>query len=259
MDFIQENKEKDTEGLETFFNLLNPVEHYNDQQAIKIISDINDSTMNVGISFLENSQKQIISKNNSINEIDNNTSLLYNYIYSIFITILVVIILGIITYLKNVLNMNEYMYMTLIVLVIVSYIFYIFYLFNIMYVQNSINKILTYLRTGRFEVSTITLGKLPQSVYIQELCKKKKALEQTKLQHTESIFGTNEEDNSESSMLKNGTYKANIPNKVNDAYFYNDNNAPNLQYYPLVTSNKYSILNVDADITMPSVRNTNRL
>lgn len=252
MDFIEENTEN-TEGLETFFNLLNPVEHYNDKEAIKIISDINDATMNAGISFLENSQKQIISKNNSINEIDNNTSLLYNYIYSIFITILVVIILGIITYLKNVLNMNEYMYMTLIVLVIVSYIFYIFYLFNIMYVQNSINKILTYLRTGRFEVSTITLGKLPQSVYIQELCKKKKALEQTNLQQI------GQEDNSESSMLKNGTYKANIPNKVNDAYFYNDNNAPNLQYYPLVTSNKYSILNVDADITMPSVRNTNRL
>lgn len=252
MDFIDKNKEK--ESLETFFNLLNPIhENYSTTEALQILSNINDNEINDGVGLLENTEKRIISKNNSIDEINNNTSLLYNYIYSIFITILVVIILGIITYLKNVLNMNESMYMILIILILVSYIFYIFYLFDIMFVQNSINKILTFLRTGKFEISVPTLGKLPHSVYVQELCKKKKALAQSNLQQVV------EEDNSESSMLKNGTYKANIPNKVNDALFYNDNNAPNLQYSPVISSNKFSIVNIDADSNMSSMRTTSRL
>lgn len=248
MNFTEENKEK--ESLETFFHLLNPIqENYSTDESLKILSDINDDEINTGLLFLESSQKQIISKNNSINEINNNTSLLYNYIYSIFITILIVIILGIVTYLKNVLNMNESIYMTLVILIIVSYIFYIFYLFDIMYVQNSINKILTFFRTGQFEISAPTLGKLPYSVYVQELCKKKKALAQTNLQ---------EEDDSESSMLKNGKYKPTIPNKTNNAFFYNDNNAPNLQYFPVVTNSKFSIINVDSD-NKDNIRKTNRL
>lgn len=252
MSFIEENKEK--ESLETFFNLLNTnQDNFSTQQSLDIISKINDAEISTGVGFLESSEKQIISKNNSINEINNNTSLLYNYIYSIFITILVVIILGIITYLKNVLNMSESMYMTLIILVLVSYIFYIFYLFDIMYVQNSINKILTFFRIGQFEISVPTLGKLPHSVYIQELCKKKKALAQTNLQQV------GEEDDSESSMLKKGKYKPNIPNRTNNALFYNDNNAPNLQYFPVVTSNKFSIINVDADSNIRNIRNTTRL
>jgi hypothetical protein len=252
MSFIEENKEK--ESLETFFNLLNTnPENFTPQESLNIISQINDAHISAGIDFLESNEKQIISKNNSIDEMNNNTSLLYNYIYSIFITILIVIILGIVTYLKNVLNMSESIYMTLVILIIVSYIFYIFYLFDIMYVQNSINKILTFFRTGQFEISAPTLGKLPHSVYVKELCKKKKALAQTNLQQV------GEEDNSESSMLKKGTYKPTIPTKTNDALFYNDNNAPNLQYFPVVSTNKFSIINVDADSNIRSVRNTNRL
>ncbi len=248
MDFTKENE--NTESLETFFNLLNPIhETMDNNQATALISNINDAQINSGIGFLEDLQKQIISKNNSIQELDNNTSLLYNYIYTIFITILIVIILGIITYVKNILNISESMYMTLVILVILSYVFYIFYLFNIMYVQDSINKIITFIRTGRFEISGVTFGKLPHSTYVQELCKKKKALP--------SIY--TEEDNSESGMLKSGNYKAKIPDTINNALFYNDNNAPNLQYFPVVTGNKFSIVNVDSDSTTNSVRNTTRL
>ncbi len=248
----ENENENENKTLETFFNLLNPnnnIEHYSINEASQILSNINDAEINSGVQLLETSQKQIISKNNSIDELNNNTTLLYSYIYSIFITILVVIILGIITYLKNILNINENMYMILVLFVIISYICYIFYLFDIMYVKNSITKIITFFRTGRFEINSVTLGKLPASAYVQELCKKKKALKQNIM----------EDEDSESNMLKSGKYKAKIPNTTNNAYFYNDNNAPNLQYSPVVTNSKFSIINVDADNVKDSKRLTNRL
>ena len=242
MSYILEEKEM---KLETFFNLLNQddsIEHYNETESSRKISDYQDNQMNIGLQYLENSEKQIISKNNSIHEINNNTSLLYNYIYTIFITILVIILLGVITYLKNVLNINENMYMTLIFLTLLSYIFFIMYLFNIMYTKDSIQKIINFIRTGRFEFGEITLGKLPQSVYIQQLCKKKKALESTSFEESKSVSP--------------------IPN-IDDKnhYFYNDNNAPKQQILPNISNNdaKFVIYNVDADISNRQFLNTSRL
>ncbi len=237
------NNIEENESLETFFNLLNPnKENYENKESHEILSNINDTIINNGLVYLEDSQKQIISKNNSINELNNNTSLLYNYIYSIFITILVLIILGIITYIKN--TLNENIYMTLVILVILSYLFYIMYLFNIMYVQNSVNKILTFIRTGQPEVGKITLGKLPKSAYIKELCKKKKALE------------TNTEN---SSNIKKDTSSELSTKYKNDAYYYNDNNAPKQQLYPAVKSNKFMIYNVDSDDNSRTFIKTSRL
>ncbi len=253
MEIHKINSENDS--LETFFQLLNTDGRDTDkikEDYTDILSQIQDNEINYGVQFLENSEKQIISKNNSIDELNKNTSLLYNYIYSIFITILVVILLGITTYLKNVLNISENMYMVLVTFILASYLFYIFYLFNIMYVQNSIDKILVFFRTGRFEINKVTLGKVPHSVYVQELCKKKKALTQPDLE---------EEDTSESSMLKNGKYKAKIPNTTNNALFYNDNNSPNQQIFPVINDKdaKFKIYNVDADISMRQTYNTSRL
>ncbi len=243
------NEFENKKELETFFNLLNPnIEHYNSSTAFDRISEINDIQINAGLENLEYSEKQIVSKNNSINELNNNTSLLYNYIYSIFITILVIIILGIITYLKNVLNINENMYMTLIILTLLSYIFYIMYLFNVMYIQDSINKIINFIRTGRFEFGEIKLGKIPQSVYIQQLCKKKKALE-----------ALEEEDQNMNSKLMNGSKFLDSINTDNDAYFYNDGNAPKQQLLPNVTNNKFEIYNVDADMNRRNLIKTTRL
>jgi hypothetical protein len=264
------NLENENENeLETFFNLLNPntistististtseeynnLEHYNNTQAINKISEINDNIINNGVQFLEASEKQIVSKNNTINEVNNNTSLLYNYIYTIFITILVIIILGIITYLKQVLNLNENMYMVLIVLTILSYIFYVMYLFNIMYTQESINKIFNFIRTGQFELGPINLGKVPQSVYIQQLCKKRKALETT-----------TQQDSTDSSLINNNVFKAPRPN-VDDknALFYNDHNSPKQQLFPVIPTKdiKYMIHNVDADISKRQLIPTSRL
>jgi hypothetical protein len=256
------NLENENENeLETFFNLLNPnaiseeyntLEHYNNTQAINKISEINDNIINDGVQFLETSEKQIVSKNNTINEVNNNTSLLYNYIYTIFVTILVIIILGIITYLKQILNLNENMYMVLIILTILSYLFYIMYLFNIMYTQESINKIFNFIRTGQFELGPINLGKVPQSVYIQQLCKKQKALETT-----------SQQDNStDSSLINNNVLKAPRPN-VDDknALFYNDHNSPKQQLFPVIPTKdiKYMIHNVDADVSKRQLIPTSRL
>ncbi len=253
------NNFKNENELETFFNLLNPIVEHADSfsantqnfsdQALDKISTINDALININNRELEFSEKQVVSKNNSIDEINNNTSLLYNYIYSIFITILVIIILGIITYLKNILNINENMYMTLIILTLLSYIFYIMYLFNIMYIQNSINKIINFIRTGRFELGEIKLGKVPQSVYIQQLCKKKKALEALE----------EEGENINSKLMSGSKFLASIPATDNNAYFYNDGNAPKHQILPNVSDNKFAIYNVDADMGTRSLIKTTRL
>ncbi len=256
MNYNLENKNENE--LETFFNLLNPnttesenMEHYNNNEASVKISEINDNIINDGVQFLETSEKQIVSKNNTINEVNNNTSLLYNYIYTIFVTILVIIILGIITYLKQILNLNENMYMVLIILTILSYLFYIMYLFNIMYTQESINKIFNFIRTGQFEFGAVTLGKVPQSVYIQQLCKKQKALETT-----------SQQDSTDSSLINNSVFKAPRPN-VDDknALFYNDHNSPNQQLFPVIPVQdiKYMIHNVDADISRRQLIPTSRL
>lgn len=257
MSNILENELENENNLETFFNLLNTNQEnfnasdYNTTNSLSKISKYQDNEINSGIQYLETSEKQIVSKNNSINEVNENTSLLYNYIYTIFITILVIIILGIITYLKNVLNMNESMYMILIILTILSYVFYIMYLFNIMYVQESVNKIINFIRTGRFEIGGINLGKVPQSVYIQELCKKQKVLKSV----------TSEENNNEM-LIKNNKSLAPIPN-VDDKnhYFYNDNNAPKQQLYPVIKNKdaQYGIENVDADMNIRNIINTSRL
>ncbi len=260
MSYSLENENE--KELETFFNLLNPnqennindsmlIEHYNTTESINKISTYQDNEINNGIQFLETSEKQIVSKNNSINEVNENTSLLYNYIYTIFITILVIIILGIITYLKSVLNINENTYMILIIFTILSYLFYVMYLFNIMYAQESINKIMNFIRTGSFELGTVNLGKVPQSVYIQQLCKKQKALATATLQ---------EEDNE--ILIKDGKSLASIPN-VDDKnhYFYNDNNAPKQQLYPIIKNSdaSYAIEIVDSDINRRNIINTSRL
>ncbi len=244
--------QNDNLELETFFTLLNPEENIEHltlaEDSIQKISIIDDINVNMNINNLETTQKQIISKNNSIDELTNNTSLLYNYIYTIFITILVIIVLGIITYLKSILNINENMYMTLIILTLLSYIFYILYLYNIMYVKDSINKIINFIRTGRFEIGKIKFGKVPQSVYIQQLCKKKEALIQL----------YEEEDNNIHSKLINGKELIKtLPE--NNGYYYNDNNAPKQQMLPLVTSSTFSIYNVDADNNSKAIVKTTHL
>jgi hypothetical protein len=96
-----------------------------------------------------------------------------------------------------------------------------------MYVKNSITKIITFFRTGRFEINSVTLGKLPTSAYVQELCKKKKALKQNIM----------EEEDSESNMLKSGKYKAKIPNTTNNAYFYNDKTTKNNKLFSISYDN----------------------
>ncbi len=236
---LQNENENENENLtlETFFDLLHPekklnIEHYDDNTSVQIISNINDAIMNNGLNELENSKKQIISKNNSIYELQQNTSLIYNYIYSIFLFIFVIILLGIITYLK--VKMSQNMYQILIIFVILSYIFYVMYLFNIMYVKDGISKIIHLIRYGRFESEKVILNKLPQSLYMKELCKKKKSLE---IAEEDDIY----------SLMKKGTYKPPIPNTKNNAYVYNDNNAPNLQLYPEPKGDKFKINYVDSD------------
>ncbi len=235
---------------ENFFTLLNNNNDLIESYDNETLSKIDDNLVNKGIDYLEQISRQVVSKDNSVNELTENTSLYYRYIYSIFMALLIILILGIVTYLKSAFNISENTYLLIIIFIILTYIFYVMYLFNIMYVKDSINKILHFFRTGRFEIGTVKLGNMPKSVYMQQLCKKRQELE--------DVLDEEDFEKIDPKSLSKTDYLANITN-TNNAYVYNDNTAPNLQLYPRPTSNKFMIYNADSNLNESPYTNTNRL
>ncbi len=176
---------------------------------------------------LAGKELDVIVKTNAIQDVQNDTNKLYKHIYVIIMGILVVVVLGVVTFMKP--FMTDKVYKYIIMIVLLSYFFYILYLYNIMYVQDGINKIITFLQTGKIDISAeIDLNKVPKNVYLQQLCQKKRSLEDSQSSDENNDSQSSTLDSMDSSRAKE------LLDKIgpNDKYFYNDNNAPKQQLYP---------------------------
>ncbi len=176
--------------------------------------------------ILDNVESKITSNKLSVQELTNNTEETYRIIYVIFITILVLVLLGVFTYIKNILSMSDKIYMTFVAFILVSYLFYIMYLYNWMYAKDSINKLNNYIKYGKFDVDINIDLKMPLSMYVANECKKRNALKNAK------IVSEDEDIEEESRFIKSSDFRKKLPDN-RDVGFYNDGDAPKLLAYPM--------------------------
>ena len=64
--------------------------------------------------------------------------------------LLIIFILGIFTYAKNILQLNQKIYFLFVFLILFSYVIYIMYIYDFMFMKDSIDKILNYIKYGKF-------------------------------------------------------------------------------------------------------------
>ncbi len=200
-------------------------ENYTVQDALVELT--NDDVMN-NDDVLKSIETQIVVKNDAIHELQNNTDQMYRFIYAVVIGIFVIFILGIFTYVKSILQLSNNIYMLFVGIILFSYVLYIMYIYDFMYMKDSINKILNFIKYGKFEITPkINFNLLPKSVYNDILCKKRAA------QRNPNVVSDEESKNlsSLSSTIKLNNYN-NLPTGEESTYYYNDGDAPKLLMYP---------------------------
>jgi hypothetical protein len=230
-------------------------EEYDMDEKYEILSKINDYEMNNMFNELDMTERKVVIKNNSIDEINKSTDLIYNYVYIILMGVFVLIIITFLFYTLNNKNNsnsnnnnNNVLYKIFISFILLSYIFYIMYLLNIMFVKESIDKIIHFFRTGRFEINISKMEPLPRDNYLKQLCLKRKALKKKP---------ENNDSNNNVELISASSLLSTIPE--NNAYYYNDNNAPKQQLYPQLSSSNQAIHFVDSNYNQRSYAFTSRL
>ncbi len=199
-------------------------ENYTSQEAL---IDLTTDDINNNDDILKSVESQIVIKNDAIYEVQNNTDQMYRFIYTIVIGIFVIFILGIFTYVKNILQLSNNVFMLFVGIIIFSYVMYIMYIYDFMYMKDSINKILNYIKYGKLEITPkINNNLLPETTYHNNLCKKRAA-------QRNPIIVSEEESNNTSSIKKTNNY-TNLPINEDNIYYYNDGDAPKLLMYPTI-------------------------
>lgn len=194
------------------------------------LNQIYTSDLNKKDYVLKRLESKITSNNVSHREVEEDTNRLYKIIYVIFMTVFVLVILGIFTHIKNALSLSNKVYMLFVSLILMSYLFFIMYLYNWMYVKDSTNNLLHFVKYGTFDQKfEFSLGgDLPHDVYVKDLCRKKAA------QTNPVVVSENPEEEEASKFIKSSAFRKSLPDN-RDVHFYNDGNAPKLMMYPTST------------------------
>jgi hypothetical protein len=219
------------------------IEHLTAQEAL---IELSSDDVNNNDNILKSIETQVVIKDDSIREVQNETDQIYKFIYTIFIGIFILIILGIFTYVKNILQLNNNIYMLFVIIIIFSYVIYIMYIYNFMYMKDTTNKILNFIKYGKVELTNkVDFNLLPTSIYKDNLCKKRTA------EMNPNVVSNTTSSNissSSSNNIQSNNYR-NLPTGEEGTHFYNDGDAPKLLMYPTqVPSTQYGdIVYPDSD------------
>jgi hypothetical protein len=175
--------------------------------------------------ILQHVENKITSNRQSIDELEESTQGMHRVMYAIGVGVIVLILIGILTGVKGVVGLKDKSYMILVLFLLFSYLLYLFYLFNWMYVRDGIQKIKL---VGQVDIDSALLNPLPKQLYVEDLCRKKRAQMNPKV--VSSTKNENEEEES-SKFVSSSSFRKSLPDNKN-VYFYNDGDAPKLLQYP---------------------------
>jgi hypothetical protein len=187
--------------------------HYNDQLFSKD-------------SILQSIESKITSNRLSVYELEESTQSMYKRVYAIFVGVMVVILIGL---MGGIRSRSEKVYMVSVAFILFSYVLYLFYFFNWMYVRDGIQNIRNALMIGKIDTAKINLNPLPQQLYMDDLCRKKKAAMNPKI--VSSQKSEEEEDEKDTRFISSSAFRKSLPDN-RDVLFYNDGDAPKLLQYP---------------------------
>ncbi len=179
-------------------------------------------------SILQSIESKITSNRLSIHELEESSESMYKTIYAILVGVMVVILVGLMSGLRS---RSEKAYIFSVAFILFSYVLYLFYLYNWMYVRDGIQKLRNRLMIGKIEVKTPNLNPLPQQLYVEDLCRKKKAAMNPKVV---SSTPSEEEEEEPSRFITSSAFRKSLPDN-RDVLFYNDGDAPKLLQYPTKT------------------------
>jgi hypothetical protein len=218
-------------------DLTDLMERFTSRTATNSLDKVYLDETNKNAQILSKDELEIITKNNAIHELEENTDKTYKSIFSITMFIFTIVILAVLTLAKSLANLSDSIYMTLVYVIVIAYVLYTLYIFNAFYVKDAMDRILG-LRKIDVSGLQIHVGKMDKRTYIQEQCRKKK-----KLGYYDINSGVNEED-----VTPTGDLLARIGN--NNRYYYNDGNAPKKQLFPTKFDSNQFIVYSDYDTTV---------
>lgn len=218
-------------------DLTNLMEKFTSGSASNSLEKVYLDETNKNTHKLSTNELEIITKNNAIHELEESTDKTYKAIFSISMFIFTIVILIILTLAKSLAGLGDSVYMTLVIVIVVGYLLYLLYIFNTFYVKDSMDKLFHFIRTGRFEINSVEIGKINNKTYIQEQCRKKK-----ELGYYDTDEGAYEEDPGSANDLL-----ARLGN--NNRHYYNDGNSPKKQLYPTKFDSNQYIVYPDYDST----------